>query len=224
MKNFKPLLALASIVITGSLFISYYYMFESPGTAADLVAIEQVFNDFKQAAIDRDGHTAAALFDRSSMACAEKLQHLAVYATQDELDEASIADQLYAMMLRVQLKRQKLAEMTPEMVAAYLVASRTVGTFLENRSFIDGIAVRSRRATGKHMKHKWQVGDPLEFVMENGEWHLRLVPMIDEANHQIENLAGKDKDKQQEFVYRLVEVRHGTFLEKDHFLPVKGEL
>ena len=46
--------------------------------------------------------------------------------------------------------------------------------------------------------------------------------MIDEANHQIENLAGKNKHRQREFVYRIVELHNRTFLKKEHFLPVKG--
>ncbi|MBC2715621.1 MAG: hypothetical protein HF978_09955 [Desulfobacteraceae bacterium] len=224
MKNFKLLPALASIVITGSLFIAYYYVFECPGSAADLAAIEQVFDDFKQAAIQQNGNTAINLTDQATYDRMEKLQHLVLEATKDELDAEPIAHQFYVMMLRLELPPRILATMSPRDVAVYLLENRIIGNFFEERSRIDQIEVQGRRASGRHMKLKWQVGDPLAFVQESGRWRFRLVAMIDEVNGQMKNLVAQHGGDEQEMMYRIVEFITMKRLKKNHFLPVKGEL
>ena len=224
MKTIKKLLVLASFVIAGTLFVVHFYLYENPGTAEDLAEIKQVFNDFKQALTDESGSRAVDLVDQATLERIKKLQLLALEATKEELDAEPLAHQFYVMMLRMNLSPRALAVMSPREVGVYLLGNRILGNFFEDRSHIDRIEVRGRYASARHMKLKWQVGDPLAFVRESDHWRFRLLPMIDEVNGQMQTLADKTGNDAQELMYRIIEFISMKRIKKDHFLPVKGEL
>jgi hypothetical protein len=177
-----------------------------------------VFARYKQAALDDDGSTIAALLSQGSVDHYGRLQKAALSSQDPKLDTSlRLVDQIQVNILRRAISADQLRAMSAVDVVVFAFEHHMMGEDLEVSSRLDQVAISETVAFGRHIARDRPVGQgfrevTFRMLREEGNWRLDLMHSLDVMEGQLHDVAALSDKTAQEYADQIPEFFVGKTL------------
>ena len=193
-----------------------------PGAPDAADQVEQTFQDYKDAALARDGDRVAELVTDSTLEYYEELVELAKNADRPTLREESLADQYAVLLFRALAAPEAIAGMTAKDAIAFAIDEGLIGEDAVRRLEIGTVAIFDRSATAEVASPPDAAGRfKFEFEYDGGRWRIDIVALLDLANLFIRSAYERSKLTEEQFLAVLVESSTGKRFTDSLWIPTR---
>jgi hypothetical protein len=182
----------------------------APVQAAPQDDVSATFEAYRAALLATDGEKAAEVVTQGSRDLYRHYANQALTLDHAALNRVHIADRLTIMLLRHSLERERLMQMSGAEIIAHAVTQGwiskegTAGIRLGNYQVAGDLATGTLlRVDGSETPYK------VEFLKEDGDWHLNLKKMLEFARIGIEYAVQQAGMSEDEFILTLLEYSTG---------------
>jgi hypothetical protein len=171
--------------------------------------VETAFNRYVQAALARDGVTAANLVSAETHAFYDRMRDDALRLPEAQLSGRTPLQQITILVMRAEIDAATLERLAPEEV---LVTTFELG-LIDERTFadltLDNVSISGDTAIADLVKGESRAENGFLFRREGGQWTLDLEPLLDRANGGFIALAEEEGFTPSEFVDRVMGAKYG---------------
>ena len=199
-------------------------------TEAEKKAMEDIvvlFHKFKKASTKHDGESFVNLVTKNSIERFAHIKYLTLNATEEELNNSNYCDQVYVLMLRLEMEVADIQNKSPKELMSFAVTKKSLGTTIHDVSKMQNLVVTKDTATAVHRKLEMMSKPGWFFKKESGQWRVDITQLLDQIGNDIEKLAGKglkyppSKELSLETVHTIVETFTFKELTRQHFKPLQ---
>ena len=195
-----------------SLSVLLFVLFlAAPAAAEPLDDVKESFLTYKTAILEADGAAAAKVVTQNSRDYFRGLAEQALTLDRDGLHHIHITDRLYAMLLRHNLDRTQLQQMSGDEVVSYAVDHGWIGRNGASQLRLGHYEVEGDHASGTIMRPDGVKSSfKMEFVKEGGHWMLDLVALMKLTRAAFEYAVQQSGLSEDEFVLLMLEQGTGV--------------
>ena len=193
-----------------SFIVALLLLAAAPVAAAPQDDVSATFEAYRVALLATDGEKAAEIVTQGSRDLYRHYANQALTLDHAALNRVHIADRLTILLLRHSVERERLMQMGGAEIIAYAVdqgwisKEGTAGIQLGNYQVAGDIATGTLlRTDGSETSYK------VEFLKEDGDWHLNLKKMLEFARIGIEYAVKQAGMSEDEFILALLEYSTG---------------
>lgn len=173
------------------------------GEAAEL---DDTFRTYRRAVLQSDGKTAAAIVTSETQAYYRRMADAALKDEKHVLLSGPRADCYTALLLRHELSREQLENMSGEELVAFLVDRGHVSKRVTAKTLIGNFEIDGDKAVGydwyergeKYWNYKYY------FEREDGAWRFNVLPLMEKADTGFYLIKSREKLKSYEATYLYV--------------------
>ena len=178
----------------------------APPAAEPVDDVKESFLTYKTAILEADGAAAAKVVTQNSRAYFRSLAEQALTLDRAGLHEIHLTDRLYAMLLRHNLDRTQLQQMSGGQVVSYAVDHGWIGRNGVSQLRLGHYEVEGDHASGTILRPDGLKSSfKMEFVKEGGRWLLDLVALMDLTRTAFEFAVQQSGLSEDEFVFLMLE-------------------
>ncbi|MEO3430094.1 hypothetical protein AAFN88_14635 [Pelagibius sp. CAU 1746] len=193
-----------------SLIVAFLLLAAAPVEAAPQDNVSATFAAYQAALLATDGEKAAEIVTQGSRDLYRHYANQALTLDHAALNRVHIADRLTILLLRHSVERERLMQMSGGDIIAYAVEQGwiskegTAGIRLGNFQVAGDLATGALlRTDGSETPYR------VEFLKEDGDWHLNLKKMLEFARIGIEYAVQQAGMSEDEFILTLLEYSTG---------------
>ncbi len=182
----------------------------APVEAAQQEEVSATFEAYQAALQATDGEKAAGIVTQGSRDLYRHYANQALTLDHAALNRVHIADRLTIMLLRHSLERERLMQMSGGEIIAYAVEQGWISKEGTAGIRLGNYQVAGEMATGTLLRTDGSETDfTVEFLKEDGDWHLNLKQMLEFARIGIEYAVQQAGMSEDEFILTLLEYSTG---------------
>jgi hypothetical protein len=178
----------------------------APAAAEPVDDVKESFLTYKTAILEADGAAAANVVTQNSHEYFRGLAEQALTLDRAGLHEIHLTDRLYAMLLRHNLDRTRLQQMSGGQVVSYAVDHGWIGRNGASQLRLGHYEVEGDHASGTILRSDGLKSSfKMEFVREDGRWLLDLVALMKLTRTAFEFAVQQSGLSEDEFVLLMLE-------------------
>ncbi|MEO3430093.1 hypothetical protein AAFN88_14630 [Pelagibius sp. CAU 1746] len=193
------------------LLVLLFLLLPLPAAAEPLDDVKESFLAYKVAILEADGEAAASVVTQNSRDYFRNLANHALTLDRAGLHEIHLTDRLYAMLLRHNLDRTQLQQMSGDQIVSYAVDHGWIGRSGASQLRLGHYQIEGDRASGTILRPDGlKSAFKMEFVREGGKWLLDLVALMDLTRTAFEYSVQQSGLGEDEFVLLMLEQGTGV--------------
>lgn len=184
----------------------FLFVLAHPAAAEPVDDVKESFVAYKSAILEADGEAAAGVVTQGSRDYFRNLADQALTLDRAGLHEIHLSDRLYALLLRHNLDRGTLQDMSGGDVVSYAVDNGWIGRNGASQLRLGDYKVEGDRASGTILRPDGVKSSfKMEFVREGGRWLLDLVALMNLTRTAFEYAVQQSGLSEDEFVLLMLE-------------------